>query len=49
MYVFNKIDEVSEDRLIELREGFAELNPLFISAYKNIGIPELKQTIIDNL
>ena len=47
--VFNKIDWLSEDYIKELKEKFEDLNPIFISAWKNIGIEELKKEIVKNL
>jgi GTPase len=33
LYVFNKIDLISEEKLIELKDKFSFLNPIFISSY----------------
>lgn len=73
IYVFNKIDWLSDEEYIEIVEGeevrydlkkvplgyknkleylkekFSSLNPIFISAYKKIGLDELKQRIVENL
>lgn len=45
LYVFNKIDHMSELAILMMREQFAELNPLFISAVSGRGIDELKERI----
>ena len=45
IYVFNKIDHMSELAILMMREQFAELNPLFISAVSERGIGELKERI----
>ena len=49
LYVFNKIDEVGTADMQSLQEKFEDLNPIFCSAYKNIGMEELKGIIVDNL
>ena len=49
LYVFNKIDEVGTADLQSLKEKFAYLNPIFISAYKNMNMEELKEKIINNI
>ena len=49
LYIFNKIDGVSEERLKELKEKFADLNPIFISAAQKTGLEELKKQIVGNL
>jgi GTPase len=33
LYVFNKIDLLSEEKVIELKNKFSFLNPVFISSY----------------
>ncbi|MDD5377514.1 MAG: GTPase HflX [Candidatus Gracilibacteria bacterium] len=45
IYVFNKIDHMSELAILMMREQFADLNPLFISAVTKRGIEELKKRI----
>ena len=45
--VFNKIDWV--ENIEELKEKYAEKNPIFISAWDKIGIEELKARIIKEL
>jgi 50S ribosomal subunit-associated GTPase HflX len=45
IYVFNKIDNMSELAILMMREQFAELNPIFISAVSKRGIEELKERI----
>lgn len=45
IYVFNKIDHMSELAILMMREQFAELNPIFISAVSGRGIGELKERI----
>ena len=49
IYVFNKIDWITEERLKELKESFEELNPIFISAYKKINLEGLKERIVSEL
>jgi len=49
LYIFNKIDGVGEERLEELKEKFADLNPIFISADQKLGLEELKTQIVENL
>lgn len=43
--VFNKIDMVDADKIVELKYAFARLAPIFISAHEKIGIEELKDKI----
>jgi GTP-binding protein HflX len=45
IYVFNKIDNMSELAILMMKEQFAELNPIFISAVSKRGIEELKERI----
>lgn len=45
LYVFNKIDTISAEKMAFLREKFSHLEPLFISAQKGLGIDILKETI----
>ncbi len=43
--VFNKIDNMSELAILMMREQFAKLNPIFLSAVSGRGIDELKERI----
>ena len=45
VYVFNKIDNKSELAILMMKEQFADLNPIFISAVSGRGIDELKKRI----
>lgn len=45
IYVFNKIDNMSELAILMMREQFADLDPIFISAVSGRGIDELKERI----
>ena len=45
VYVFNKIDNMSELAILMMKEQFADLNPIFISAVSKQGIEELKERI----
>lgn len=45
IYVFNKIDNMSELSILMMKEQFAELNPILISAVSGRGIDELKERI----
>ena len=47
--VFNKIDWLSEEKINELKETYKDLNPIFISAWANKGIEELKERIVKEL
>lgn len=64
IYVFNKIDWLSNEEFIEIVEWeevkyknkleylkikFSSLNPIFISAFKKIGLDELKERIVNEL
>ena len=49
IYVFNKIDWVSEERLAELKVQFEELNPIFISAFEKVNLEGLKEKIVSEL
>ncbi|QFR39660.1 GTPase HflX [Candidatus Gracilibacteria bacterium 28_42_T64] len=49
LYIFNKTDGVSEERMKELKEKFVDLNPIFISAVEKTGLDELKTQIVENL
>ncbi|PIQ78154.1 GTPase HflX [Candidatus Peregrinibacteria bacterium CG11_big_fil_rev_8_21_14_0_20_46_8] len=41
IYVFNKIDKISEKRLFELRQAYEELPAVFVSALKKRNLDEL--------
>ncbi len=45
IYVFNKIDNMSDLAILMMKEQFAELNPIFISAVNGRWIEELKERI----
>lgn len=49
IYVFNKIDSLpnkwDDSEIAALQEKYSHLNPIFISAYKNLWIEELKALI----
>ncbi len=45
IYVFNKIDNMSELAILMMKEQFVDLNPIFISAVSKRGIEELKERI----
>ncbi len=45
VYVFSKIDNMSELAILMMKEQFADLNPIFISAVSKRGIEELKERI----
>ncbi|MDD2916803.1 MAG: hypothetical protein PHH70_03085, partial [Candidatus Gracilibacteria bacterium] len=47
IYVFNKIDNMSELAILMMKEQFTQLDPLFISAVSGRGIDELKGRISD--
>lgn len=49
IYVFNKIDAVGNADLDSLKEKFEHLNPIFISAYKDINMEAMKKLIIENI
>jgi len=49
IYVFNKIDSLNEEEIIDLKNKFEKLNPIFISAYKKINLEGLKEEIIEVL
>ncbi|MBW7954254.1 GTPase HflX [Candidatus Gracilibacteria bacterium] len=49
IYVFNKIDLISDEKLLELKEKFIDLSPVFISTYKNKNIDKLKEIIIKKI
>lgn len=45
LYVFNKVDTVTPERLDELKKEFTHLSPLFVSAHTGDGIEEFKQIL----
>ncbi len=45
LYIFNKLDAISESRKKSLNTKFAQLNPLFISAKEKINLDGLKEAI----
>lgn len=49
IYVFNKIDLISDEKILELKEKFIDLSPVFISTYENKNIDELKDIIIKKI
>lgn len=46
IYVFNKIDKVSELQIQALKKEFRIYNPIFVSANEKIGLDALKQEIL---
>ena len=42
-------EKIYSDKLEYFKEIYTHLNPIFVSAYKNIWIDELKKVIVDNL
>lgn len=49
LYVFNKVDLINEEKLIEIKTKFKELNPIFISTYNSKWISDLKEKILQEL
>ena len=49
IYIFNKIDQISEEKITELKKQFEEYNPIFISAFNKIGLEKLKERIVEEL
>ncbi len=49
LYVFNKIDVLSQEQIDDLRVRFLDFNPMFISTYDGKGIEDLKQIIAENI
>lgn len=49
IYVFNKIDGLTEDQIKELEKKYADYNPIFVSAFEKTGFDELKNEIIKKL
>lgn len=46
IYVFNKIDAISDEQKIAIQEEYAHLNPIFVSALTNEGVENVKKTIL---
>ncbi len=46
LYVFNKIDLLSKEKISEIKNKFEELNPIFVSTHSWEWILDLKQEII---
>lgn len=46
IYVFNKIDLINDEKILELKAKFSDLNPIFISTYSARGIDKLKNEIL---
>jgi 50S ribosomal subunit-associated GTPase HflX len=42
-------EKVYSNKLEYIKEKFSHLNPIFISAYKKVGLEDLKAKIIENL
>lgn len=49
LYVFNKIDLISWEKLKELKKKFKYLKPIFISTYSWEWVEKLKEEIIKNI
>ena len=49
IYVFNKIDKVSDLQLQALKKEFRSFNPIFVSANEKTWLNELKQIILKSL
>lgn len=49
IYVFNKIDNLTQEEIDELRVRFLNYDPIFISTYNWVWIEELKYLIADKL
>lgn len=49
LYVFNKIDTVTSERLEGLKKEFSHLSPLFLSVHTGEGIEEFKQILAQNM
>lgn len=48
IYVLNKIDLISKEKLWELKDKFKDLQPIFISTYSGNGVENLKKEILKN-
>ncbi len=49
VYVFNKIDVLSDETRLELEKNYKHLSPIFISVKNEVGIEEIKTRIKNNL
>lgn len=49
LYVFNKIDLLTDLEVEDLKVKFAHLNPIFVSSVEKIGVADLKQKILTNI
>lgn len=49
IYVFNKIDLISEEQLDLLKQKYLYLNPIFISTFTSKWIENLKELIVEKL
>ncbi len=49
LYVFNKIDAISEEQKTAIQENYAHLNPFFVSAITSEGVEDLKKIILKHL
>lgn len=49
LYVFNKIDAISEEQKTAIQENYAHLNPIFVSAITSEGVEDLKKIILKHL
>jgi GTP-binding protein HflX len=49
LFVFNKIDLLSDEEIEVLKNKYSDINPIFVSSYKKIGFDDLKQAIISSL
>ena len=47
--VFNKIDLVSEEELVQLQKKFPEKENIWVSVKNTIGLEEIKKGIINNI
>jgi len=49
MFVFNKIDKLSDDQVKELKANFAEYSPIFVSSKNNVGIDRILNLLSDKI
>ncbi|MDD3303206.1 MAG: GTPase HflX [Candidatus Gracilibacteria bacterium] len=49
IYVFNKIDLITEKELKDLKKRFKTYKPVFISSYEKIGLDDLKNEIVKRI
>ena len=47
--VFNKIDLIDEKKLSELKNTYADMDPVWISVHEDIGLDGVKEVILGNL